>query len=214
VSAFYHTKPSGLPRFGDVVSGFHNATLKLGAKLDRDFGDFDIAVTHPKYLVILTPCCSIEKTVMSLAPLIQLPHPVFKNPFFAEDPTRINRHVPAKKTLSPTQWEKLPVEDQQERMDKADGYVFIEFYVYQEHDLLLRYEIPHDKETRKTGHYMVNFKDICRVESKAIDRGNHSELAKLKILELSVQARKELRDKIAYYFARVPDEDQRELLPI
>ena len=50
---------------------------------------------------------------------------------------------------------------------------------------------------------MINFKNIYKL---SYEQSKH--LKKLKILQLSVQVRSELRGKIAHYFARIPEEDK------
>jgi hypothetical protein len=210
---FYDPNPAEVPRMGDVVMGFHNVTLKLGSSLDRDFGDLHIAVTHPRHLAILTPCCSIEKEVVSLAPLVPLPWAVFQNPYFVEDLTRINRLVPPDKAIPPMAWDNLPSDKRKQRMDGGNAYVWAEMFVFEANDLFPKYEIRRGNEKRESNAYMVDFKGIFRVESKAINRDSNRELVKLRLLQLSVQARQDLRDKLAAYFARVPAEDETELVP-
>ena len=56
-------------------------------------------------------------------------------------------------------------------------------------------------------HYMVDFRMIHRIESKSIGKGAGVPID-AKVLQLSVPARQSLREKLAHYFGRRPDEDQ------
>jgi hypothetical protein len=56
-------------------------------------------------------------------------------------------------------------------------------------------------------HWMIDFKSIVRVECNAIERGKPPPTG-MKFLQLSIRAREGLRQKLALYFARVPEEDQ------
>ena len=53
---------------------------------------------------------------------------------------------------------------------------------------------------------MIDFRQTSRVASQTIKRGATFP-AGLKHLELSVRSRASLRDKISFYFSRVPDQD-------
>jgi hypothetical protein len=56
-------------------------------------------------------------------------------------------------------------------------------------------------------HYMVVFRDICRVNCKKIHR-NAVASEGTKILQLAVQTRQELRDRLVVCFGRIPAEHQ------
>jgi len=54
---------------------------------------------------------------------------------------------------------------------------------------------------------MLDFRRIYRVECEKVANPKQAPL-ETKILELSVVTRGELRDKLADYFGRIPDEDR------
>ncbi len=211
---FYEGTLSPTPRLGDIVVGFHSALTEiedLGAA--GELGDLAVAIRHPPYLVIMTPCCSIEEGSVVLAPLVRLQQPkLYLNPYFAEDLTRLNRKAKPEQQVPPAHWAKLPPEERQARLAKGEGYTLLQGFIYAPNDLLPKYEIKHKDlpQPITTGHYMVDFKEMFRVECRAIARGR-KDLGRLKRLQLSVQSRDELRQKLAYYFSRAPVEDEVEL---
>ncbi|MDV0446814.1 hypothetical protein MsAg5_06710 [Methanosarcinaceae archaeon Ag5] len=83
----------------------------------------------------------------------------------------------------------------------------IQSFVYAGHDALPTYQLKYKDKELITNCYMVNFKDSIHVYSDEINRNNQN-LNKCKHLELSVQTREELRNKISFFYSRIPDEDQ------
>jgi hypothetical protein len=79
--------------------------------------------------------------------------------------------------------------------------------VYAPNPIFETYELKKGKQAWPVvGHYMVDFKSIVRIDCALIERKREAP-AGTKILELSVVARAQLRDKLAAYFGRIPDED-------
>ncbi len=64
-----------------------------------------------------------------------------------------------------------------------------------------------DGNTIETGYYMIDFLRTYKVNSEIIVKGGTAP-ASTKYLQLTPTARQELRDKIAYFYGRVPDEDR------
>jgi len=217
MSQFYTSSPADCLRLGDVVSGFPIATPKSDRLVEGEGTprNLIISVDRPKYLVVMTPCCSIEKGAVVLAPLGKLHHGFFQNPYFAEDFTRLNRKVPPKNSLPPLAWENLSPEEKAARLNEDAGYVLLEYFVYEPHGFLPRYRVKKDKTEWETGHYMVDFKTMYRFECKMIRRENQNTRVPEgcnKLLQLTAPARNELRHKFTYFFSRIPEEDRSELL--
>jgi hypothetical protein len=64
------------------------------------------------------------------------------------------------------------------------------------------------KEVYHTEFYMIDFKTIFCIKCNKIVKDNiDNDILQSKCLELSPYARQELRDKLAFYYARVPEED-------
>lgn len=205
---FYENEPESSLRFGDVLTGFQAMVAQTDNPTDKPICDLAIRVSKPAYLVVMTPCCSIEKKSIALAPLAQIRPSFLDNPFLAEDLTRVNRHVPPEKSVSPYVWEnKFPAEKKQELKARGSGYICLECFVYKAHSLLKSYRLDRRGGAVEMGDYMVDFKSIYRVDCKLIERGRNAPSG-LKLLQLTPYTREDLRDKLGYYFGRVPDEDR------
>jgi len=94
-------------RFGDVVRGFILAKPEYSEPsiLFKEEHYYRIDVDVPEYSVVLTPCCSIEGNIISLTPLVKVIANLLKNPYYAEDLTRINRLMNAEQSMLPEKWE-------------------------------------------------------------------------------------------------------------
>ena len=90
---FYVDIPSKALRFGDVVRGFTAATPTIDKPSVSVIQDYSLKIINPSYLAILSPCCSISDKMISLAPLVLIPGKLFRNPYFSEDLTNINREM-------------------------------------------------------------------------------------------------------------------------
>jgi hypothetical protein len=198
-------------RFGDVLKGFVSSTPNLTEPLlTPSKPDYSIDVSMPLYCIIISPCCSIADQIISLSPLVQVRSAFFNNPFFAEDLTRINRLVPPDKSLSPAVWETMPEEQKRERLIKGMAYTFVELFVYREHEIFPQYEVHRKNAVNVlTKYYMVDFRNTFRVNCSKVKKPDTVPL-EAKCLQLAVQARKELRAKIAFYYGRTPAEDKQD----
>jgi len=100
-----------------------------------------------------------------------------------------------------------------ERKEKlqAQGmsYAFVDCFIYERHDLLETYtlDLKPPAKAITIGYYMVDFKDIFRVNCAKINR-NAKAPDGMKILQLDVLTRQSLRNKLASYFGREPEEDR------
>lgn len=128
------------------------------------------------------------------------------NPFFNSDLTNINRKVPPEKSIPPTGWEGLSTKKKEARISQGVQYVFFEYYIYDKHELLPEYELGMTKNKFKTNYYMIDFRNIYRLDCKRFQSAIHSPL-ETKILQLSLQARIELQQKL-HFFYRLAPEDQ------
>lgn len=208
MAAFYNDQPSGQLRFGDVVTGFESAALHMHSpSADNRSLDVKIQLTRPIYFAVMTPCCSIEQQTISLVPLVEVRHRFFDFPRLAEDIARINSPMPASSAFTLEHWKKLSAEEQEKVLEQNDSYIFLECFVYEPNQIFPAYELKNKKLAfEAVRHYMVDFRSIARVECAQIERKRDAP-AGIKVLELSVPARGQLRDKLAYYFGRIPDED-------
>lgn len=204
---FYERKVDQALRFGDVLRGYPSATPTIQEPLLSPTGHaYNIDVDLPSFSVVLSPCCSIGDKTISLAPLTGLRGTFFNNPYFVEDLTRINREMEPQQAVPPDVWDRFGMEERQRRLGEGKGYAFIELFVYAENEMLPRYTVHRKQGNIETGYYMIDFRSVYRLNCDSIVTPENSPL-KSKCLQLSLQARSELRDKIASYFSRVPLED-------
>ena len=207
---FYEQKCDNALRFGDVIRGYVNinTTIKgpiLDYKCLNESYTLDIGL--PQFCVVLSPCCSIGENIISLTPLIKVHKAFFYNPHFAEDLTIINRKMNPEQTLPPKAWETLLTEEKEKRLKEGFTYASVALFIYEKNDLFEPYLFNIEGEEIETKYYMIDFRNIYKINCNKIISPKKSPLES-KCLQLSIQARSELRDKIAYYFARVPEEDQ------
>ncbi len=207
---FYETRRSSKSlRFGDIVAGFPLAAPHIESPaVERPPETYRVELEHPQYAAVLSPCCSIGSSTLLLSPLVHVWRKWLGNPYLVQDLTRVNRKMAAEQTLAPEDLEKLEDDEKQRRLELAKpAYAFLEQFVYDQHVLLPSYELTWKGNPVSLGHYMIDFRRVHRVNCPAVKSPEKSPLH-AKILELSIEARTELRDKLSYYFGRVPQEDE------
>ena len=201
---FYEQDRENVLRFGDALKGFLSVTPVIKQPiLEAHHNDYNIDINLPIFSVVLSPCCSIDEGTISLSPFIPVRQAFFENPYFVEDLTRINRKMVPEQSLSPQVWKKLLPEERQQRLEKGMAYVFVELFVYEKNDLFPNYTVHRKKGNLETKYYMIDFRNTYKINCESLKENP----VEAKCLQLSVQTRSELREKIAYYYGRVPKED-------
>lgn len=207
--SFYQDQPDGALRFGDVVRGFPLSAADIERPaITSTLREYRIDVSQPEFSVIMTPCCSIKGRTLLLTPLLKMNPLFYKNPYLAEDLLRLNRPMTPQQAVSPSDWDRMTPEDRDRRLDmsKPTSFAFGDSFIYAPHDLLPRYVVKQVKGQPEIGYYMVDFRRTCRVQCAAVGRKQSPLEAKL--LQLTIDARGVLRDKVADFFGRVPPEDE------
>ena len=201
---FYQESMDEMLRFGDVLQGY----ILAAANIDEPNSNknYKIDINLPTFCVIISPCCSIGDKMISLSPLIKLYGAFFNNPYFAEDLTRINREMEPQETVAPKVWEDFPEQEKEKRLKEGYAYAFLEFFVYDKNELFPNYTVHRKEENIKTNYYMIDFRNTFKVSCEKIITPKDAPLES-KLLQLSIQSRSELRDKLAYYYGKVPEED-------
>ncbi|MEM2111202.1 MAG: hypothetical protein QXX08_04915 [Candidatus Bathyarchaeia archaeon] len=196
-------------RFGDVLQGYPSTTPIIEEPmLKESSARYNINVDLPKFTVVMDPCCEIRNKTISLTPLIQVSRAFFDNPYFAEDLTRINRKMEPQQAVSPTIWEKLPLEEKQKRLEVGRTYALLNLFIYEKHELFPKYILRRkDKEDIETNYYMIDFRNTYKLCCDKIISPENSPLES-KILQLSIETRSELREKLINYYANIPPEDK------
>lgn len=208
-SSFYERSPDNALRFGDVVHGFPMGAAQVESPILGNVPPrYKIDVRQGEYAVILTPCCSIGSGTLLLAPFEKVNPKLYDNPYLSEDLLRLNFRMELQEAVPPDVWKRMPSEERARRLDASKGksYALVEQFVYAPHDLLPEYNVTKDGKLR-TGYYRIDFRSMYRIECKRINNPKQSPL-EAKVVQITVDAREALRDKLAAYFARVPREDR------
>lgn len=204
MAGFYSDNPEACLLLGDVVVGFQSIVPQLHAPSNA-VCELQISVTRPAYFAVMTPCCSIGNKQISLAPLVPIRWPFLQNPYFSEDLTRINSPVPPDKILPPAEFAKKSEAEQQRMLEKGPAYALNDCFIYAETEHLVRYEAPGKGGKIESGFYLLEFGSAFRMNCQQVIREKAPD--NVKYLELSVETRSQLRQKLQHYFGRVPDED-------
>lgn len=189
-----------------MVTGFQLAALYMNSPHRSATLDLQIHLSQPRYFAVMTPCCSIEMKSIALAPLDELSSEFLSLPQLWDDLTSVNRQMQAERAVPPKKWEHLDATKRSEILAKGMRYVLLDYFIYDVHVFFEAYPLKRNKESRDFRHRLVNFKKIFRVDCSQIDR-DHDAPAGVKLLQLTDDVRGQLRDKLAYFFGRVPDED-------
>ena len=203
----YDEDPNDILRFGDVLKGYYLANPKFDDAPYAVPSNATINLEFPSMCAVLTPCCSISDKVMTLTPLMQVSEKFFMNSFLREDLSRLNRQMEPRQSVPQGRWERMTPEEQIELSGRGPGFAFLECFIYEPHDLLPEYEFQtREREMIRTGYYMIDFRNTIKIESNQIQR-NSTAFAQYKRLQLSIVTRSQLRDKISYFYSRLPQED-------
>jgi hypothetical protein len=107
----------------------------------------------------------------------------------------------------PEEWVKLSAEQRVKRLAEGEVYAFFELFVFEKNDLFPK-DIIHRKEgDKETNFYMIDFRNTFKINCDKIITPENSPLDS-KCLQLSVQARQELRNKITAFYGNIPAEDK------
>jgi len=202
---FYQESMDEMLRFGDVLQGYILASANIDEPNSNK--NYKIDINLPTYCVIISPTCSIGYKMISLSPLIKLNGAFFNNPYFAEDLTRINREMEPQQTVAPKVWENLPSQEKEKRLKEGYAYAFLEFFVYDKNELFPNYTIHRKEGNIETNYYMIDFRNTFKVSCEKIITPKDAPLES-KLLQLSIQSISELRNKLAFYYGKVPEEDK------
>lgn len=206
---FYQEEVDQALRFGDVLRGYISATPNIKEPLIKEpiwpalNEGYNIDISLPTFTAVLSPCCSIREKTIALSPLMKLRSDFFKNPYFAEDFTRINRKMDPQKTVPPDKWEEFSQEEKQRHVKEGETYALLSLFIYEKHDLFPKYTL----RGHEINYYMVDFRNTYKLNCEKIITPQESPLDS-KCLQLSTEARSELQDKIAFYYTRIPVEDR------
>lgn len=204
---FYQDKINKELRFGDVLEGFIFLT-SLSIKESKMFKKCSLNIEIPEYCVLITPCCSIRHKILTICPLKKVRDRFFGNPYFKENLTNINRLIEPKNVLLPNSWGKLTQEQKENRVREGMTFAFLELFIYERSSFFDEYEVNiGNEENIKTSYYMIDFRDTYKVDCSKL-KNFKEELINLKRLQLSIETREELRNKISDYYFRVPEEDK------
>jgi hypothetical protein len=219
---FYAEQSSGKLRFGDVVSGYVTAVPNQEKPIVESFVGYEVRVKLDPHLVVLTPCCSIKEKTMCVVPLIEAKRRslFFENENYRKDMTLLNH------PLLPREWRELGEQEVTSESEEEQMYVHDSLFIYLENIQLPKYKVKTKNKENKVeefeaGYYYIDFRNISNVKCSCIAHEKEGkpkpkydellmQMLSSKKLELSIDTRSDLRNKLAYYFLRVPEEDRRE----
>jgi hypothetical protein len=205
---FYTSDVGPILRFGDVIKGLPSVLPQLDKdRMSPTEHEFDLSINTDIYCAVLTPCCSIERGMLNIAPLRPILPSFLKNPYFNEDLTRLNRRMPPERVIPPDAWDALPEEQRARRLAEGITYAFLESFVYDSHDLLPDYDLHQKGGPVRFSHYRIDFRESAGVSCQGLDRGTPAPPG-VKVLQLSAEARDDLREKMAYYYVRPAVDDE------
>jgi hypothetical protein len=200
---FYQLPLENVLRFGDVVQGYILAFPEVADSLENK--EFKININSNDLCVVLTPCCSI-RDVINLVPLKKLTSDLFTNPFLVEDITRINRKMTQFEAMKASRRERLTPEAMKEAMESPKDYQWKSRFVYEENARFKDYDIVMpNKIVHKVNSYWIDFKDVHKTRCTFV-KSPEVFPYESKLLQLTVDTRRELMDKLHEYY-RIPDED-------
>lgn len=203
---FYNSKPGNELRFGDVLEGFLLYTPTINSPIKEMKGSYTIDIEMPQHCVILTPCCSIKDGFITITPLQRIKKDILNNENFIQKPELLNYEIEPSLARSKKDLESLDQNNLEEYLSQPKAYSHYECFLYPGHDLLPVYMEKTKEGVVNTNAYMIDFRCTYRINNKYITRKNRI-LENSKVLELSISARDSLRNKMAHFFGRVPDED-------
>ena len=212
---FYTENPSNTLRLGDVVTGYITAVPNQKEPIRNNFAEYNLDIKHPNYLVVLTPCCSIGEKTLSVAPLTTIldakRKKFFANPYFRGDMTLINYPHTFR------EWKDLGHEDVTDPAGSGEKlYTLDNLFVYAEDLRLKSYNVNVRKEEFESRYYIIDFRNVTKIKCDCIVSDNEKvrnydtlleKTMASKIIELSIDSRASLREKLAYYYSRPPKED-------
>jgi len=207
---FYSESFSSAYRMGDIISGYTEIVpVYTQTRASYEF-DLSISIIPSDMFVILTPCCSIENKTVNIAPLKKLDSRFLSSDQLILDFTIINMPISKRIALGEAAFSKLPEHEKLELENAPLGYEYIDKFVYDDHSCLKTYKLEKKRSKEElisvaTGKYMISFKDVVKIQSILFERHNEN---CAKVAELTAMARSKLRDKLTYYYSRIPDEDQ------
>lgn len=202
---FYQETPDATFRFGDVLFGYPFASSLIKGPVIDGISETNLTVQFPKFLAVLTPCCTIRHGRLSLAPLIPIRPSFLRNEFWAEDLTRINREMDPKDKIPAAAWEAKSEAQKREWLEPGPGYVLEGLFVYERSEKLPKYVLERREGNIEQDTYMIDFGQVHQVHCESVTSGGVP--LESKVLQLTIETRDDLRKKIVEYYGRIPDED-------
>lgn len=218
-------------RFGDILKGYPSIIPTIEGPFLDSITDHKIDYDIQNFLVIMDPCCAIERNSLSLTLLTKIDSNVWDTPYLAENIARINDLQSPINCAHPTTWNKYKEEEKRMLLSSDYRYPYNNYFVYDPIPEFDEYPItgrgnyvlkedvdtglPHytleGKISHTTSCYMIDFKKIFHINCNKIKNQNRvpldGEIQKSKVAELDAKAREKLRNKMATYYGTPAPED-------
>jgi hypothetical protein len=233
---FYHGSVENKLRFGDVVKGYPIAIPKIEKPIiDSSTESYGIDIKFPRFAVVLDPCCEIGKGMISLSPLEEVTRSFWDISYLVKDMTLVNVEGMANDLVHPVVWNRFSDSQKINALVSVPSYGYTPYFVFEGNPLfpeytveremkyldvldegtqLPKYEVSKESSVYTTRHRMMCFKNVYRVNCQKIfgsEKPTDETIQKSIVLQLSIKARNQLRDKMAFYFGNKPKEDRLDL---
>lgn len=228
---FYSDTFSPYLRFGDVLKGFMKVIAEIDEPILSKITNFNIKVENAEFCIVMDPCCNIDDGTITLTPLKPINKNWLFNPYLENNIVSLNSEIKPIKAIHPDRWNSLKLTEKQNLYAENDKYQQIRYFIYDIHNILPVYKIEKDysfieyiddktklpafkkdniKKSLDLNYYMIDFKNIYYVNCKRISNPRQKldeQLSNAKVLELSIESRNLLRDKLAFWYYNRPEED-------
>ena len=122
-------------------------------------------------------------------------------PYYLDDFTNVNRVCSPIDAIKPERIRTLKKEEMEELLNEDNSYTKRSLFVYDAHRDLPTYTVSIRKVETPLNTYMIDFRHTCKVGCKKIIKPEEQPIDS-RVLELSDETRKELLDKLIFFYTR------------
>lgn len=123
---------------------------------------------------------------MLLSSLIPIKRAFYRNPYFAEDVTRINIKIAPEKSIPAEDWNALSQDERDRRIEKGNAYTSLEFFVCENNGLFPECELTIRNHEIYNPPYVIDLRRTFFVKCNKIQKDQKNIPIGVKLLELSV----------------------------
>lgn len=203
---FYEKSLEDDLRFGDIIKDVF--TVDFDCSLKNRHNKLDISIKKESYCVVLTPCCSISKVGLIITPVIDIDPIIIRSDYCRKDLTNANRRMWPKQAVSKIAWDTMEKSNPREierREQEGFQFAFLHNFIYEGvEDFSEKIFQSKYHDDFQTNYKMIDF-SLSKKVFPEVRMDNYPK--EIKCYQLSVQTRKELRDKLKNFYGRATKED-------